>query len=316
LFWQARWPAPGWYVLARATTDAVQERAFGSKQRVLAGDRQFRAKLVIQLRQLAVVPGFPGEQLERMADELAPAEHEEIARYDTIQLNDTQVAMLEQYDDLLWQRVRWLRDHADGRASASEAVDQLQRSLDQRSDLLTRGRQAPSIAPSILLAAPARLGSAAVEALDVGDAVTFEGSDYVLESVATGFSDGQTWKLTHVVPSGAGATESWLSVAHGGLDVAWLESLAPTPLPGTIQMLVQGASLPVAASRSAITRVSTSDGTTPGVLVRTWSYQAGSLVGLVEQWPDSVVHAYGGRSVTPDPVQVWPASRSVLGGTS
>src|SRR5581483_7465989 len=112
-----------------------------------------------------------------------------------------------------------------------------------------------SVEPSALLQASPRAGSMALEALEVGDAVTYEESDYVVEGLATGFSDGQTWKLAHLVPSGGGSTEHWLSVAPGGLDVAYLESISPAPQPAAPQILVQSTSLPLTGSRSAITRV-------------------------------------------------------------
>jgi len=89
----------GWYVLARANADVVEERAF-CQPTASAG-------------------------------------------------SGSQVGVLEQYDDLVWQRVRWLRDHADD-ASVPDAVDHLQQAIDQRSDLLVRGQQAASVAPSTL----------------------------------------------------------------------------------------------------------------------------------------------------------------------
>ena len=306
----------GWYVLVRASADVVEEQAFIGKQRVLEADKVFRSQLVIQLHQLAAMPGFPAEQLRRIAGQLEQTDHDETARYDTIRLTDAQVAILKQYDDLVWQRLRWLRDHADADdASVHEAVDHLQQAIDQRSDLLIRGQQAASVAPSTLLQASPRAGSAAVEALDIADAVTYEGSDYVVEGLAIGFADGQTWRLAHIVPSGAGSTERWVSVSPGGLDVAWLESIPPPELPGASQLLVHGTSLPLTGSRSAITCVSSTAGVAQGVLVRSWSYRAGPLVGLVEEWPDGAVHAYGGRSITPDTLQVWPASQTLEGAT-
>jgi uncharacterized protein DUF4178 len=305
----------GWYVLARASADVVEERAFVSKQRVVDADKLFRTQLAVELSQLAAAPGLPAEPLRRLAAQLVLTEHDEIARYEVIQLSDSQVALLKEYDDLVWQRVRWLRDHGGANETAREAVAQLQQAIDQRSDLLLRGRQAASVEPSALLEASPRAESTAVEALDVGDAITYEGSDYVVEGLATGFSNGQTWKLAHLVPSGAASHDCWLSVAPGGLNVAWLESLTPPPLPAVSHVVVQGTSLPLAGSRSAVTRVSSTAGTATGVLVRSWDYRAGSLVGLVEEWADGSVHAYAGRSITPDAVQVWPASHVLEGAT-
>jgi Domain of unknown function (DUF4178) len=160
--------------------------------------------------------------------------------------------VLAQDDDLVRQRVRWLRNHSDEPdAPLADAIEHLERALDQRTDLLVRGHEAPIVAPAALLRAPdPGRAVAAIQAVAVGDAVSHGGVHYLVEGVATPFADGQTWKLAHLVPSTAGATDRWLAVAPGGLEIGWLESIVP-PLPGARQLPVQGSSLPLDATRTA-----------------------------------------------------------------
>jgi hypothetical protein len=301
----------GWYVLARARADVGDERAFVGKRRILERDRLFRAQLAPQLRQLATVHGVPAEQLNGMAHRLEQTDQDEAAWYDTIQLDDAQAAVLTQYDDLVLERVRWLRDHTGVDASTrAAAVADLQQALDQRSDLLVRGHQAPSVAPAQLLRAPEPAqNTSAIQGLAIGDAVSHGGVDYLVEGVATAFSDGQTWTLVHLVPAAAGPTDRWLYVSPGGLELAILDESA-APRPGANQIGLDGTNVPLEATRSATVRIASKAGAADGVLVSTWSYRAGQTIGLVEQWPDGAVHAYGGRVLKATDVEVWPAARS------
>jgi hypothetical protein len=302
----------GWYALSRARGEAAEERAFANQRRIREADRLFRAELAVQLNQLASMPGLPRERIQRMTDQLEQTGKDEVAWYDTVQLDDAQAGVLRQYDDLVWQRLRWLRDHAheDG-AIISEAMSDLQRALDQRSDLLTRGRQAPSVAPAALLRASAPTHDlATVQAVGVRDAVTHAGVDYVVEGAASAFADGQTWRLVHLVPSGSGATEHWLLVSPGGLELSWLDRI-PEPKTGTAELQLEGATLPLESTASATVRITSQAGSAEGVPVSVWRYRSGSTVGLVQQWPDGTVDAYAGKVLKPADLEVWPAASTV-----
>lgn len=299
----------GWYVLASGRTEDIAEQAFVGKRRIVDADRLFREELMPQLRQLALVPELPAAQLLRIADGLDRTITVESAWYDTIQLNDAKAAVLKQYDDLVWERVRWLRDHAgENRGTLADAVNELQAALDQRSDLLFRGRQAPAMSAGALLQAPQlTLESTSLATLAPGDALTHDGTDYLIEAVATSFSDGQNWKLAHLTPSGANADERWLSISPAGLELAWLEAIA-APEAGAKQIVCQDGVLELRGARSSIVRVATTTGSAPGVLVRSWSYSSGPHRGLVEQWPDGTTRAYTGRSISASELEVWPAT--------
>jgi hypothetical protein len=283
----------------------VQEEQFIGKRRILDADRLFRRELSMRLRQLAQQPEMPAAALARMVESLHDsAATDEEAWYEAIQLDDSQVALLRQYDDLVWERVRSLGDHA---MNQSVAIAELQRAIDQRADLLVRGRSAPLVSPATLLDTRTT-PPAGVPTLALGDALTFMDHDYLVEAVATSFSDGQTWKLLHLIPSGAGAAEHWLYVSPGGFELDWLEVITDIQNPGANQFAFRDATLPLVRARSATVEVTTTSASTPGVLVRTWTYAAGPLVAIVEQWPDGAARAYGGTRIDPRQLEIWPAN--------
>jgi hypothetical protein len=185
---------------------------------------------------------------------------------------------------------------------------ELEEALDQRRDLLMRGKRAPVAAPSALLRAgsPAR-GVEALVNLRVGDAVSHNGEDFVAEGVATYFAEGQNWKLVHLTPSGPSPGERWLYVAPAGLVVALLEEQAGTQ-PGVEMATVGGAHLHLTDSGTATVDVVSKAGSASGVLVAHWSYRAGDRLAYKERWPDGALHAYGGQVVRATDVEVWPSA--------
>ncbi len=300
----------GYYVLAQGRTERVYEQQFASKRRILDADRLFRRELNARLRQLAARPGAAGQQVRALAESVdSSALTDETAWYDAVQLDDSQAALLRQYDDLVWERVNWLRDHpADPPESVLAAVKQLQVAIDQRTDLLIRGRAAPAVGPTALLRAGSHAGIA-IGSIAVGDAVTYDGNDYVAEGLATVFSNGQTSKLVHLNPSGPGASEHWLLVSPGGLEAAWLSAMEQVvEAVGSTSLSLAGAALPLAEARSATVQVESARGSTPGVLVNEWIYRSDGMVALVDQWPDGTIQAYNGSIVDPGDLEIWSAA--------
>ncbi len=294
--------AAGVVVLARQRQDAAAEAAFASKRRILDADRLFRAELAPELRQLARQPALPSTHLEEMAEDLERSSYDSPGWYEAVQLGDGDAATLQRYEDLVWDRVRRLRERATANAPRGEidqSVAELDRALDQRRDLLVRGRHAPEVAPSTLLRAgtPAR-GLQALQDLAPGDAVSYDSADFLAEGVATYFAEGQTWKLVHLVPASTGPTGRWLYVGPEGLEVAVLDEAAALSSPN----------LPVVASGTATANVQSAAGAARGVLVVFTRYGADNAVARDEEWPDGARHTYSGVRVTPTDLEVWPAS--------
>jgi hypothetical protein len=302
----------GYYVLARARTERLDEQQFSGKRRILEADRLFRRELIARLRQLAATNSSAGQHLNSMAQSVASsAPTDEAAWYASIQLDDSKAALLRQYDDLVWERVNWLRDHeTDSPQAVTEAVKQLQVAIDQRTDLLIRGRSAPAVSPAALQ----RAGSptnVAVGLISLGDAISYDGIDYVVEGVATGFSNGQTSKLLHLIPSGPGASEHWLLVTPGGLELAWLNAVeSAVEHPGAPTFGLGSLTLPLVSASSATLEVQTSSGSTPALLVNVWTYRSERLVALVEQWPDGALESYAGTIVAPADLEIWPSVKA------
>jgi Domain of unknown function (DUF4178) len=298
----------GYYVLAQERTERIRENQFAGKRRVLDADRLFRNELAARLRQLAMVPGMPAQQLTRLAEGVGSAAQDESAWYDAVHLDDTQSALLHRYDDLVWERVRWLGDHRDEPSPVLiEAVTQLQTAIDQRMDLLVRGQAPPVVAPTALLQADAP-EAATLARVGLGDAISRDGVDYVVEGVVTHFTEGRTWTLLHLVPSGGDVAEHCLSVAPGGLELVWLDALAGVTTPAVKQLAYADTLLPLVGEQSATAEVVTRVGATPGVLIRVWTYRQDPLVGIVEQWPDGTLRAYAGRTLPARELEVWPAA--------
>jgi hypothetical protein len=300
----------GWYVLSRQKSEALEEQRFVGKRRILEADRIFRRELASELRQLARRPALQSAHVDEMAEDLERRSYDSPEWYDTVALTDSDSTELRRYDDLVWSRVQSLRERADRGETAGldREAQALQQSLDQRRDLLMRGKRAPMAAPSDLLRSEEpRRGTDALLGLAIGDAITADGEDYVVEGVATSFAEGQTWHLAHLVASGVSNESRWLYVAPGGLSVAVLQELKDVQ-PNSPSVSVDGMELRQSASGSATVDVTARGGSAQGVLVAYWRYLGDVSLALVELWPDGAVHTYGGAQVRADALDVWPAS--------
>jgi hypothetical protein len=238
--------------------------------------------------------------LRALADELQSPSHTSAEWQTTVQLDDSQLELLRRYDDLVRERVRRLRD---GPSDGEVAFRELRQALDQREDLLTIGRSAPSLDPSLLLRAGAPR-QADLEAIGLGDAVSRERTNYVVDSVAAYFAEGQRWKLARLAPT-ASEPAHWLYVGPGGQEAALLDEQAAADVPGAPSG---------AAAGTAVVDVTSQAGSAKGVLVSytRWTDTDGRRLHLVEQWPDGAHHAYAGPLLRPGDLEVWPSRNPSL----
>jgi hypothetical protein len=293
----------GWYILSRQPDEQRAEAAFQRKQRILDSDRVFRAQTAAALRNLSTDPALPDRELRTLAEELQDATHGSAAWQALVQLDDRDIDTLRRYDDLVRERVRRLRDEP---RSGQQWLRELRRAIDQREDLLVRGRAAPGVDPTLLLTSDAPpLGSGGVEQITVGDAVSRDDTNYVVENVAAYFAEGQRWKLARLVPTGPNAAVAWLYVGPGALELGLLQEL---PSPGDDPPNVGGSPLPEVASGTAVADVTGGSQTAEGVLVAYQRYRDTTRLALVEHWPDQSVRAYGGSPIKPGDLEIWPAS--------
>ncbi len=282
----------GFVIVSRQPAEAAAEAAFASKRRVIEADRLFRRELAPELRQAARQPGLPTQRLEDLAEDLERSTYDTAEWYDAVQLSDDDMATMKRYEDLVWDRVRSLRSAGD----TEQRVRELEEALDQRRDLLIRGRRAPTVSPSVLArsGAPAR-GADALRDLALADAVTAEGIDYLVESVGSYFAEGQTWKLAHLSPAEPAKPARWLYVGPAASEVALLDEAPPA------------AQLPQVASGTASVDVTSKAGSARGALVTYARFAGDKVMAFSEQWPDGSAHTYAGDLIDADDVEVWPA---------
>lgn len=302
----------GWYVLSRQPAEALAAATFESKRRILDQDRLFRRELAAELRQLARRPALPEARITELAEDLERKAYDSAEWYDVVQLDDTDTGALRRYDDLVWEQVRDLRRRADGATPEAPEVDRatraLEDALDQRRDLLLRGKRAAAVAPGALLrAGPPQRGTEGLEQVGPGDALTYEDVDHVVEGVASYFAEGRTWKLARLVPSGANVQPRWLYVGPGALVSALLEEVR-LPAAGASQLELDGTTLNLESSGSATADIAAPGGNARGLLVSYWVYRGGDRLALFERWPDGSAPAYAGNVVSPLDLELWPAA--------
>jgi hypothetical protein len=298
----------GWYVIGRGRAEQATEQAFADKRRIWESDRLFRREFAARIAELQrKLPAQHASSLELISNAVKGGLPDESAWYGAIQLDPAQTAELKRYEDLTWEQVRWLREHADAsEATVTHALADVRRALDRRADVLIRARPTTPISPAALLRStgPATEGLAHMA---VGDAVTRDGTDYVVDRIVSSFADGQTWTLAHLAPSGLDDADAWLSISPGGLEMAWLRTITASE-PGRPSMTVDGTVLSSRGSTASLVSIVSTAGSAPGVLVHIWRYRSDDRVAQVEQWPDGNLVAYAGKIIQPRELEVWPAA--------
>jgi hypothetical protein len=305
----------GYYLWQRSGVEERASSRFEARRRLYESDRLFRQQAAADLRGLAErLRGQPttADRLRAIAASVEGARRDEAAWYEADPLSDDDLPALRRYEDALQAEMDRLSDLAvralQGEAGAAEALpaalDRWERAYRQREALLLRGRRGPAVDPGALLRSgtPTR-GTAALNALALGDAVTVDFEDYLVQSVLSYFAEGRTW---HLYLLRSGSAERWLWGSAGGLAWAVLDPLAAPPAPGSSTVEIEGATLTLAESGSATVDITTPAGAEQGVAVDYWRYSGpDKRMVWVERWPREV-RAGAGRETLPDTIDVWP----------
>ncbi len=314
----------GWYVLQRSKQEEVEEREFVDRRRVLEQDRLFRARIASEAGQQAArlrrLGGDPmleraAARLAEVADQLEGATYEQAAWYEAVKLTDADLDALAAYDRVVSDGLRLIGVRVDrlelGHDEVGTAllhdVHSWEFELDARLELL-RGERAPSRPLFQMLEAiePARTADA-IRALRLGDAVTFEETDYVVAVTVTYLVHGQTWKLHRL---DAEEARHWLHVLPGVLTVALMDEVAidaglPEPFRSALHLM--------ASDGLASATVESAAGTEQASVE--YSYmKVGGAQYWSERWPDGHQRAYSGNTIRPGSLEVWPAERAPSGG--
>jgi hypothetical protein len=313
----------GYYLLRRSETEDRASAQFEARRRVFEGDRLFRQQAGADLRDLAghldAADAATADRLRALATTVERASRDEAAWYEASPLADADLPMLHRYEDALQAEGDRLADlvsrvaHGDdaARPEIPVAVDRWERAYRQREALLVRGRRGPAVAPEALLRArtPTR-GTAALNALALGDAVTVDFEDYLVQGVLSYFAEGRTW---HLFILRDGDTERWLWGSPGGLTWVVLEPASPPPAPAAPTVEVEGVALALAESGTATVDVTTVAGAERGIPVEYWRYSGPDRrMAWVERWPREVRGGVG-RETLPDTIDVWPQTAPASG---
>jgi hypothetical protein len=305
----------GYYLLRRSTVEERDSGRFEARRKLLEGDRLFRQQAAADLRRLAErlsAQPAAAERLRTLAATVEDVRRDETAWYEADPLADEDLPTLRRYEDTLQAETDRLSDLAvrtlQGEAGAAEAlpasVDRWERTFRQREALLLRGRRGPAVAPEALLRArtPTR-GAAALNALTLGDAVTVDFEDFLVQGVLSYFAEGRTW---HLYLLRSGDAERWLWGSPGGLTWAVLDPLPNAPTPGAPSVPFEDATHSLAESGSATVDLTTTAGAERGLAVQYWRYSGPDRrMVWVEQWPREV-RAGAGHETLPDTIDVWP----------
>jgi hypothetical protein len=318
----------GYYLLRQSEAEGRASAQFEARRRVFEGDRLFREQAAADLRDLAGrldgADAPAAERLRALATAVERASRDEAAWYEASPLADADLPMLQRYEDALQAESDRLAElvsrvsHGDAaaRPEIPVAMDRWERAYRQREALLVRGRRGPSVAPEALLRArtPTR-GTAALNALALGDAVTVDFEDYLVQGVLSYFAEGRTW---HLFILRDGDAERWLWGSPGGLTWAVLEPASPQSpaaqaAPAAPSLEVEGVPLALAESGTATVDVTTVAGAERGIPVEYWRYSGPDRrMAWVERWPREVRGGFG-RETLPDTIDVWPQSAPASG---
>ena len=317
----------GWYLRQRGAQEVVEAETFAERRSILDDDRVVRRELGRELDQR--VAGLL-EAVHRLAPDDASLvqqvrrQLQEVSRdvrdpgYDATtwlestasRMDATQIANVRRYDDLVMEEARRLADVERQLGQDPQAARRLEASADllsqhvrEREQLLGRGKSAAALSPQEMLAAGTQVRRQLATPLELRleDAVSYEGSDYLVRGVLTYFAGGRSWNAYQLHD---GKQERWLEVRRQGAETAWYAPRSPVPDQAET-VAVDGESFTRVENGSASVGIQSGAGTQEGVFVDYARYS--STLGdrlLLERWPDGP-RALLGRDVAPEDLQLW-----------
>ena len=316
----------GLYLRSRAARDAEEVDAFSQRRAVLDADATLRREVVRELEQAlaaldrarAALGGASAEHVLR-AQRLLSDARDDLSRpgysaaavlEGSAGLVDAELASVRRYDDLISSQVHRLGEMAQrlpsdpsSAATLADAARLFATHVSEREALLGRGKLASPLSPQELLAAgatPRRRVEDPV-ALNLEDAVSFEGEDYVVRGVLEYFGGGRRWRTYQLHD---GRQERWLEVRADGTRLTWLERRHEPASEGDGDVVFDGVTFRPAERGAASVSIESAAGRQEGVLVEYRRYSADSNVLSVEAWPDGE-RVLVGRTVAREDLDLW-----------
>ena len=316
----------GVYLRSRAARDAGEADAFTLRRTVLDADVTLRREAVRELEQAlaaldrarGALTGASAEHVLR-AQRLLTDARDDLGRpgysaaallEGSAGLDAAELASVRRYDDLISSQVHRLGELAQrvpsdpaAAATLAEAAQLFATHVSEREALLGRGRVAAPLSPQELLAAgatPRRRVEDPV-ALNLEDAVSFEGEDYVVRGVLDYFAGGRRWRTYQLHD---GREERWLEVRADGTQLAWLTRRPESLSLDEAEVTLDGVTYLPADRGAASVSIASAAGRQEGVLVDYRRFGADSNVLTVEAWPDGR-RVLAGRTVAREDLDLW-----------
>jgi hypothetical protein len=227
-------------------------------------------------------------------------------------LSPADLSSVRRYDDLLAGEVRRLAELGDRLASdpssagvLAEAAQLLAAHVAEREALFGRGKVAAALRPQEMLEAGARPRRQVEDpvSLSLEDAVSHDGSDYVVRGVLDYFGGGRRWRVYQLHD---GKQERWLDVRGEGTQLFWLERVAEPPDTLREAINLAGVDYRQVERGAASVTLESAAGRQEGVLVeyRRFTANADRDVLSIEDWPDGR-RTLAGRLEDRDDLQLW-----------
>jgi len=256
-------------------------------------------------------------KLQRFVDRLRTASYGYAGWFLGPVIQEADLAQLVAFDSALADGVAQVAGGIDGVASAVKAgqglsaavadlsatLDGLNARFDGRQELLSRGKRLPPAELAKVLQPPQppselekKLGQ-----LQLNDAVTYAGADYLITAKATYTAEGKTWLAYRLEDL---PVVRWLRVGDGPVTLDEPLELA-VEMPPPAELVVAGVKFSQVSTRTGTVAVEGPGGKRRGS-VQAWRYQSPEGASLlIEGWGDQV-QVWRSQAIDPEFLKVWP----------
>ncbi len=327
----------GLFVLSRAKQEEQAEAEIVERRRTLQSESLSRVQLADRLArqhdrlQSVLRAALPAsnptnrllledalKRLEGVTAALRSASYERVGVFDTLAADASDAETVRSIDAALDSGTRALEEQvtdltralASGQPNTSlvsrlsGTISRLENATNERSRVLTSGEEKPLPTVAELLSGPRPTGVQEPEKftqLKPNDALTYDGTDYVITGRLEWSEGGKTW-YTYLL--GGGPSESWLLVEQGGTQLGIMRPTQVPPDAGSDAVEVQGARWPLAERGTATVTVTGATGTRGGLFVGYRKYTGESNYLWVEEW-DEGPKAMLGKPEHAENVELW-----------
>jgi hypothetical protein len=261
----------------------------------------------------------PVIRLQTLADDIRTTSYGYAGWFDAATVEEGELEAIYQFDLSLAQSVDWVAGNVEGLSAALTAadgegaakliadlnvtLDRLTEQMQRRRSVIIESKRPPAISPRQAFAAQTRRpDSAVLPVLQLNDAITHAGVDYLVAGRVRYEQGGNTW-WAYMLRNGE---ERWLWASADGVE-AYLATAVPVPegTEGKATLEWEGEQLTLAENGIASAEIEGPSGKQSGLSVdyRRYKSTTGRILWL-ERW-DEEYSAYLGDPVSPEELDIW-----------